>query len=158
MSQIVNTLVLTSFLSVFSFSQMAPFYPLLAIEKGITVFYVGLVLGSNAVTYMLACYFGGENLHRIGRECAIMFGMLFVMVQQFGLYTLKSFNDPNEFLIMSFVAQLIGGFGSGLNAVSSMAIIVTCSKASEKEQNIGLIEMAAGVGYLVGPVWGSAMY
>ena len=45
MSSIIYTLVLVSFLSVLSFSQMAPFYPLQAKEKGVSVFFVGLILG-----------------------------------------------------------------------------------------------------------------
>ena len=69
-----------------------------------------------------------------------------------------SINNPYAFLFWSFAAQLIGGFGSGINAVASMAMVVSNSKASEREQNIGLIEMATGVGFLLGPIWGSVMY
>ena len=61
-------------------------------------------------------------------------------------------------MIASFLAQLIGGLGSGVNAVASMAMVVSSSKPSEREQNIGLIEMATGIGFLLGPIWGSAMY
>ena len=53
---------------------------------------------------------------------------------------------------------MIGGLVSGVNAVASMALVVSSSKASEREQNIGLIEMATGVGFLIGPIWGSFMY
>ena len=53
---------------------------------------------------------------------------------------------------------MIGGLGSGINAVASMAMVVSGSKPSEREQNIGLIEMATGIGFLFGPIWGSAMY
>ena len=81
MSSIIYTLVLVSFLSILSFSQMAPFYPLQAKEKGISVFWVGFVLGSNALTYMLSCVVGGKNLHYIGRENAIIFGLLFIFLQ-----------------------------------------------------------------------------
>ena len=45
MSAVVYTLVLVSFLSILSFSQMAPFYPLQAKEKGVSIFVVGFVLG-----------------------------------------------------------------------------------------------------------------
>ena len=44
MSALIYTLVLVSFLSILSFSQMAPFYPLQAKEKGVTVFWVGFIL------------------------------------------------------------------------------------------------------------------
>ena len=53
---------------------------------------------------------------------------------------------------------MIGGLGSGINAVASMAMVVSNSKSSEREQNIGLVEMATGVGFLLGPIWGSAMF
>ena len=53
---------------------------------------------------------------------------------------------------------MIGGAGSGVNAVAAMALTVSTSKQSEREQNIGLIEMATGIGFLLGPIWGSAMY
>ena len=53
---------------------------------------------------------------------------------------------------------MIGGAGSGINAVAAMALTVASSKASEREQNIGLIEMATGIGFLLGPIWGSVMY
>lgn len=107
---------------------------------------------------MLSCILGGWYLHTIGREFAIIFGMLLVLVQQWGLYEISSFNSANAFLFWSFVAQMIGGLGSGINAVASLALVVSGSKASEREQNIGLIEMATGVGFLAGPIWGSFMY
>ena len=44
MSSVIYTLVLVSFLSILSFSQMAPFYPLQAKEMGVSVFLVGFVL------------------------------------------------------------------------------------------------------------------
>jgi len=53
---------------------------------------------------------------------------------------------------------MIGGCGSGINAVASMAMVVSSSKPSEREQNIGLIEMATGIGFLFGPIWGSFMF
>jgi len=53
---------------------------------------------------------------------------------------------------------MIGGLGSGMNSVASLALIVSNSKESEREMNIGMIEMATGVGFLMGPMWGSLMY
>lgn len=53
---------------------------------------------------------------------------------------------------------MIGGLGSGMNSVASLALIVSHSKESERDMNIGMIEMATGVGFLMGPMWGSLMY
>ena len=113
---------------------------------------------SNAITYMLSCILGGKYLHKIGREIAIIIGLVFILIQQVGLYELSGIKSSYAFLFWSFVAQMIGGLGSGINAVASMAMVVSSSKASEREQNIGLIEMATGIGFLLGPIWGSVMY
>ena len=82
---------------------------------------------------MLSCILGGKYLHVIGREVAIIIGMLFITVQQIGLYEVAFVQGANSFLFWSFTAQLIGGLGSGVNAVASMAMVVSSSKASERE-------------------------
>ena len=117
-----------------------------------------MVFRSNAVTYMVSCILGGNYLHLIGREIAIIFGLVFIFIQQIGLYYLSSINDPYWFVFLSFTFQLIGGLGSGTNSVASMAMVVSGSKESEREANIGLIEMATGIGFLLGPIWGSFMF
>lgn len=72
-------------------------------------------------------------MHLIGREIAIIGGLLLIFIQQVGLYYLSGFSDPTAFLISSFIAQMIGGLGSGINAVASMAMVVSSSKPSERE-------------------------
>jgi len=114
---------------------------------------------SNAVTYMLSCILGGNyTLTLIGREIAIIIGLVLIFLQQVGLYYISAIEDPKWFVFWSFVAQLVGGLGSGTNSVASMAMVVSGSKESEREQNIGLIEMATGIGFLLGPIWGSVMF
>jgi len=41
---------------------------------------------SNAVTYMLGCWAMGLYMHQLGRETAIMIGMILNLLQQVGLY------------------------------------------------------------------------
>ena len=62
------------------------------------------------------------------------------------------------FIAFSFVAQVIGGLGSGNNAVASMALVVSDSDKSVRMQNIGYIETCTGIGFLIGPIWGSVMF
>ena len=77
----VKTLCLVSFLSILSFSQMAPFYPLQAKEKGLTVYYIGFILASNAFAYMAGSIWSTTNLHLIGRENAMVLGVLLILLQ-----------------------------------------------------------------------------
>ena len=82
---------------------------------------------------MGGCIWGGNNLHKIGREVAIMCGLILILIQQVLLYGVSFLDNANEFLILSFTAQMIGGLGSGINAVAAMALTVSTSKQSERE-------------------------
>jgi len=83
---------------------------------------------------------------------------LFIIVQQLGLAALSFIEDSDTFLLVSFISQAIGGIGSGINGTASMALVVSSSKKNDRERNIGLIEMATGIGFLFGPLWGSFMF
>ena len=53
---------------------------------------------------------------------------------------------------------MIGGLGSGSNSVASMAMVIADAEKKDREKHIGLIETTTGIGFLLGPVWGSVMY
>lgn len=100
----------------------------------------------------------GYHMKKIGRENTIMIGMVLNLVQQAGLFWTLGMNDADWFLFFSIVFQVIGGLGSGMNSVATLALIVSHSSEAEREMNIGMIEMATGIGFLIGPMWGSLMY
>ena len=51
----------------------------------------------------------------------------------------------------------MGGVGSGANSTASMAIIASFP-GSERDQYIGYIEAAGGLGMLLGPVLGACLF
>ena len=53
---------------------------------------------------------------------------------------------------------MVGGLGAGNNCVASTALVISEASLSEREQHIGLVETMTGVGFLLGPLWGSLMY
>ena len=97
-------------------------------------------------------------LNVYGREFGMCFGMLLILIQQVGLYEISFMKDGNSFLWYSFLFQIIGGLGSGNNSVASLALVISDAAPEEREMQIGLIETSTGVGFLLGPLWGSAMY
>lgn len=60
--------------------------------------------------------------------------------------------------MLCIVFQMIGGLGSGNNNVASLAVVIADTPKSERVESIGLVEMAGGIGFLLGPVWGSVMF
>ena len=97
-------------------------------------------------------------LNYYGREFGTCVGMLLILVQQIGLYSISYMKDGEDFLYWSFFFQIIGGLGSGNNSVASLALVISDAAPDEREMQIGLIETATGAGFLLGPLWGSFMY
>ena len=60
---------------------MSPFYPLKARERGISIIYIGLMLGLMAIMQIVSSLLVGKFLHRIGgRHPIIMVGSLFIII------------------------------------------------------------------------------
>jgi MFS family permease len=107
---------------------------------------------------MVACTLIGRHLKQIGKENAITYGTVAIIIQNLGLAYLDSVQDPDTFLLISFIVQIIGGLGSGTNSVSSLALVVENSTKEDREENIGFIEAFTGLGFLAGPLFGSVMF
>lgn len=55
------------------------------------------------------------------------------------------------------MAQILGGIGAGANSTASMAVL-SSFRTDEREQYIGWIESATGIGLLFGPLLGALLY
>ena len=86
----------------------------------------------------------GTLLNRIGKHYHFSYSI--------GNYPLPQFHSP------FFLFQIIGGIGSGNNSVASMALVISDAAPDEREMHIGLIETSTGIGFLLGPLWGSMLY
>lgn len=155
---LVFVLCLIQFLSNSAFSQMAPFYPIEAKMKGVSVIWVGMIIGIMAMLQIVSSFIVGKFLHKIGgRNPIIMIGSLLIIFQTSMLGYIDYVQDTNTFIILSFAAQILGGLGAGANATASMAILSSYDH-SEREMYIGWVEAANGVGLLFGPLLGSLLY
>jgi MFS family permease len=65
--------------------------------------------------------------------------------------------DAFWFVFLSFIWKFLCGLGAGINSTSSFAIIATHYK-EDREKTIGMLESAAGVGLLLGPLIGGFLY
>lgn len=73
---LVYSLCLIQFLTNSALSQLSPFYPLKARERGVSVIYIGFVLGFFAVLQIISSAIIGRNMHKLqgGRHILIMMG------------------------------------------------------------------------------------
>lgn len=86
----------------------------------------------------------------------IMLGSLLI-TSQILIMGMIDYIDGDNFLYMSFLAQALGGCGGGANMVSSMAMLSSFDRG-EREQYIGWIETATGIGMLFGPLIGAFLF
>jgi len=119
--------------------------------------YLGFIIGTFAIVYIISSVITGRNLTKIGRPRGLKFGLLFIVVQLTILGSLEFVDNLNIFLALSFLAQTLGGIGAGLNSTCAMAII-TSFFPNDKELYIGILEAAVGIGLLVGPLLGAFLY
>lgn len=156
---LVYALCLIQFLTNCALSQLSPFYPLKAREKGISVIWIGFVLGFFACLQIVSSALIGKNMHKLegGRHVLIMIGSLLLIAQIAIMGLIDYIEDGDWFLFWSFFAQGLGGFGGGANLTSSMAILSSFD-GQERERYIGWIEAANGIGLLFGPLIGSLLF
>jgi MFS family permease len=138
-------------------SQTGPFYPLEASKKGVPDIYMGFIIGSFSIVYIISSVITGKNLTRIGRPRGLKFGLLFIVVQMLMLGAISFVDSVNMFIGLSFTAQIIGGIGAGLNSTCALAIINSFFPG-EREFYIGILEAGVGIGMLIGPVVGAFLY
>ena len=96
-------------------------------------------------------------LKTLGRRNVILIGQFLLVVQFSMLGSLDYIKDADTFFLLSIAAQMLGGLGGGANNCATMAI-VSSMDLEDREKNIGFMEMAFGVGMLLGPMVGGVLY
>jgi MFS family permease len=74
-----------------------------------------------------------------------------------GLGSLKFVDDPTVFVAFSFIWKFLTGIGAGINSTASFAIIAAHYK-EDREKTIGMLQACAGLGLLLGPLFGGVLY
>ncbi|XP_028037700.1 MFS-type transporter SLC18B1-like [Bombyx mandarina] len=135
----------------------APFYPKEAEKKGCTATEYGLVFGVFELVVFIVSPIYGAHLNRIGPKllfntgilttgtCAILFGLL------------DRVEGHVPFITLSFVIRIVEAMGNAAFLTASFAII-----AKEFPNNVATmfasIETFFGLGLIVGPTLGGALY
>ena len=153
-------------LVVFSFAQFcnavcvslqAPFYPSEAERKGATASQYGLVFGVFELTVFLVSPIYGRFMTRWGPKFINNAGIFTVSVMCILFGFLDRINDTNTFIGCSFAVRIVEAMGNAAFITSAFSII-----AKEFPKNVGAafatMETFFGVGLIVGPTVGGALY
>lgn len=115
-----------------------------------------LVLGLLAAAYPLAQFFGAPLLggwsDRVGRKRVLLVSLAGTMAG----YVLFALGVLTASLPLLFLSRLLDGFTGG-NISTAMSAIADLSDEKSKAKNFGLIGMAFGLGFILGPYLGGKL-
>ena len=151
------TVALSNSCSAICISLQAPFYPAVAESKGATATQYGLVFGVFQLIVFLVSPIYGQFISRIGPKFMFNGGIFTTGSTCIMFGFLNHINDTQTFIAMSFVIRTIEALGHAGSQLASFSIAV-----NEFPENCGtafsIIETAFGIGLILGPTIGGALY
>nr|CAB3266125.1 MFS-type transporter SLC18B1-like [Phallusia mammillata] len=150
------SLVLLSLNDIMSYSAIAPFYPVVAANKGLNPTQVGIIFSSYSVFGMLASLVIGIVLVRVGAKFCVIAGMFWNAGALF-CFGFLDHCDYTSFFVLSIASRSLMGFGSNTAFTAMFAIIF--QEFNERAITVlSISEALVGVGGMLGPLIGGALY
>lgn len=161
-----NTLLpifLTIFIDLLGFGMVIPVFALLFLDpthgilpNDFSFATKALILGFLTASYPIAQFFGAPILgalsDRLGRKKVLVFSLLGTAVG----YILFAIGIWQKNIPLIFASRMLDGFTGGNFSVATSAI-ADISSGKDKVKNFGLVGVAFGLGFILGPVVGGRL-
>ncbi len=129
-----------------SFGMIIPLTPILAREFGASGFQVGLIVSAYSMVQFATAPFWGRLSDSLGRKPALLAGL-------FGSSLAHLFFAFSGDFADIFLSRVFAGFFGG-NIVIASAYIADVTNKESRTKNMGLIGLAFGAGFTLGPLIG----
>lgn len=150
-------IALADFCSAICISLQAPFYPAEAESKGATATEYGFVFGIFELTVFIVSPLYGQYISKIGPKLMFNAGIYITGTTCILFGFLNHINETKPFIYLSFLVRIVEALGNAGFLTASFSIIAT-----EFPNNVGAtfaaLETCFGVGLIVGPTVGGALY
>jgi len=153
----VVTFVVVNFCNAMCVSMQAPFYPREAVSKGLEVWHFGLVFGAFEITVFIVSPIIGNNINRFGVKKTLNIGIGAVGVILILYGCLGMIQSGKLFLAFSFILRMFEACGNSAFLTGSFSAIAR-EFPTRVASMFSLIELFFGIGEIVGPVVGGALY
>lgn len=134
---------LTVFIDLLGFGIIIPILPNYAISLGASTLTTGIIAGSFSLMNFLMTTYLGSWSDKIGRRPVLLFTILMNGLS----YLLLAFSKNILFVLFS---RIIAGIGSA-NISVAQAYIADITPPQDRTKKMGLIGMAFGLGFILGP-------
>jgi len=153
----IMTFVVVNFCNAMCVSMQAPFYPREAVSKGLEVWHFGLVFGAFEITVFIVSPIIGANLNKFGVKRTLNVGIGAVGLILIGYGCLGLIQSGKLFLGLSFVMRIFEACGNSMFLTGSFSAIAR-EFPDKVASMFAMIELFFGIGEIVGPVVGGALY
>jgi MFS transporter, DHA1 family, tetracycline resistance protein len=141
-------LFLTTFVNLVGFGIIIPLLPFYAQTFGASPFTIGLLFASFSLSQLVASPVLGDLSDRYGRRPVLIFSLLGTVLSFVMLALAGS-------LLVLFVARIIDGITGG-SITTARAYIADVTTEENRARAFGLLGVAFGLGFIVGPALGAA--
>jgi len=145
----LGAIFLTVFIDLLGFGLVMPLLPRYAASMHATPFQIGLLGASYSGMQFIFVPVWGRLSDRVGRR-PVLLGSIFATI---GSMLMLGFADS---LFWLFAARLFGGLATA-NIATAQAYIADTTTRSERARGMGLIGMAFGIGFVIGPFFGGIL-
>ena len=135
---------------------IAPVFPLVASDRGISQMEIGLVFSASPFFSFIVSLQMAKLLTWIGNRNVATLGIFFNAVSLLGM-GFSAYLDNSYFLTCNLIARAIGGFGLACIYIASLRIIQRDFK-EKKEVYTSLMEAFGGMGLMLAPIYCTLTY
>jgi MFS family permease len=147
---------LIQFLANAIYSILAPFFPIIAKEKGLRGETIGLIFSGYPIAAFLSAPIYGLMIIRFGRRKMFLTGSLLIASTLFGFSSLP-YLESSTFVAVGFFSRFLQGLGvSGI--VSSSFAIIASNYKDNMETVLGMLNSIGAMGMMLGPLIGAGIY
>lgn len=139
-----------------TFTLISPFYPEIARKRGLPLWMIGVMFSLNPFAQLISSIFLGKYMIRIGRKLVLISSFLFTSAAMIMLSPIELV-DLRYLTILSILARLLGGVGAGC-VFNSITTIFISDYPDQIQIMLGRMEAAVGLGLILGPLIGTALY
>ena len=129
-----------------AFGMVIPLTPILARSFGEESLKIGLLISAYSLAQFILAPFWGRLSDSFGRRSILLLGFM----GSAAAHLLFAFSDSFQDIVLS---RILAGFFGG-NVVIASAYIADITSQKDRSKNLGLIGMAFGAGFTLGPLLG----
>ena len=143
----------TVFVDLVGFGMIIPILPLYAERQGASEIQVGLLLASYSLMQFVFAPILGAWSDRIGRKPVLAASLYGTAIASVAMGVASAL--PNALWLL-FVARIVDGI-TGANIAAAQAYVADVTTPEKRARGLGLIGMAFGLGFVLGPAIGGLL-